>query len=65
MDQPHVENVLVDTGRNVTYRVLAYRTLSEDELVQAVRFYLAHKKGKRPPRKNSTIAIMTIIGIRD
>lgn len=61
MEQPHVRNVLIDSGSNITYEVMAYRSLTREEIFQAVAVYKS-QKGKKP-KKNATIRIMTIIGL--
>lgn len=60
MDMPHVCNVLHDQSKNIRYELMAYRKLSDAELVGYVRYYLAH--AKRKPKKNSCVRIVTIIG---
>jgi hypothetical protein len=63
MEMPNVCNVLHDSVKNIRYELMAYRTLSEAELVQHVRYYLANAKKK--PKKNSCVTIVTIIGFND
>lgn len=60
---PTVCNVLHDSTKNIRYELMAYRTLSEAELVQHVRYYITHAKKK--PKKNSRVRIITIIGFND
>lgn len=64
MEQPKVSNPIRDEERDITYNVVAYRKLSQEETVLAVRHYLAGKKSKKP-KKGSTITILTIIGYND
>jgi hypothetical protein len=61
MESPNVLNVLVDEARKIRYEVVAYRTLSQAELVQAVRVGLSMTK--RKPKKNSTIRFITMLGM--
>jgi hypothetical protein len=60
MDVPEVCNVLHDRSKNIRYELMAYRQLSQAELAQYVRHYLANTKKK--PKKNSCVRIVTIIG---
>jgi hypothetical protein len=64
MDVPHVRNIYEDTRHGVTYRVVAYRTLSRVEMLSAVREYLAHRNG-RMPRAGQEITIVTLLGRND
>ncbi len=64
MELPQVENILDDQDRNIRYVVRAYRKLSEQELVLAVRAFLSMQRGRRPKR-NTTYEIITVIGARD
>jgi hypothetical protein len=61
MEMPKVLNVLNDSERNIRYEVVAYRQLSERELLQAVRMAVSMMKKK--PKKNTTYTFQTIIGI--
>ena len=63
MDVPDVCNVLHDQTKNIRYELMAYRQLSEAEVVQYVRHYLANAKKK--PKKNSCVRIVTIIGFNE
>ena len=60
MEMPTVRTVLIDSGKNVRYEVVAYRELSQGETVMVVRNYLANAKKK--PKKDSSVVIHTIIG---
>ena len=62
MELPTIPHVLTDAPRNTRYVVLAYRQLSDSEVVAAVRFYLMHNKR---PKKNTELTITTTIGARD
>jgi len=61
MNQPNVRSTLFDPNTDVTYHVLAYRSLTRQELLQSVSAYLAQNKRKKPKPK-ATITIITVIG---
>lgn len=61
MDAPNIANELNDPANGVKYRVMAYRALSKQELMQAAAMYLRQKKGKKPKR-GSLVTIISIIG---
>jgi len=60
MDTPNIINKLIDHQDGVTYKVIAYRKLTEKELIFAVRHHLANRKGK--PKKGTIVTIYSIIG---
>ncbi len=62
MKMPDVCNELRDPTRQVVYRVIAYRTLTRQEMLTAVAMHRGQNKG-RPPKKNSTITIVTLFGV--
>jgi hypothetical protein len=64
MELPQVSNPIRDDGKNVTYNVIAYRKLSRNEIVQAVRYYHSQKKTKKL-KNGTTVKIVTIIGHND
>lgn len=64
-DLPAVKNVLVDEENDVRYEVLAYRALSEEELLFAVRYSLASGRPKRKPKCGSVVRLVTLIGHGD
>ncbi len=64
MEQPRVSNTIRDEENGVTYDVVAYRKLSREEIVHAIRHYRASKKAKKP-KKGTTVTIVTIIGYDD
>lgn len=64
MQQPDVRTSLHDPNTEVTYHVIAYRTLSRQELLQSVATYLSKNKRKRP-KPGSSVTIITIIGVND
>jgi hypothetical protein len=59
---PNVSNELRDPSNKVTYRVMAYRALSRQELLQSVGAYLRQSKRPKP---GTMVTILTIIGCRD
>lgn len=63
METPNILNVLNDPNKNIRYEVVAYRTLSSDELVSAVRVALSMMKKK--PKRNSTYRFFSVIGHGD
>jgi len=56
---PNVSNLLKDEENQIVYEVLAYCKLTKEEMKQAVRSFLAKKKGTVKPGKRYTI--MTVI----
>lgn len=63
MEMPNVVSEIKDPAKGVTYRVIAYRTLTRPELVQCVQQYQsqpAKKRGKLQP--GAVVTISTIIG---
>ena len=63
MEAPNVLNVLTDPQKNIRYEVMAYRALSEQELLQAVRIAVSMMKKK--PKKNTKYTFITVIGHND
>lgn len=64
MEPPLIETTLNDQDHNTRYIVRAYRELSRQELLEAVRAFLSMKRG-RHPKRNTTYEIFTTIGVRD
>lgn len=62
MEMPNVRNTLRDEARNVTFHVMAYRTLTPGEMLQSVRQWFAQRKGRRAAPKNQIITIFTLWG---
>ena len=60
VQMPNVKTRLRDTDRNILYTVYAYRELTQAEMVQAVRHYLATQKKK--PKPGTEVKIITIHG---
>ena len=65
INMPNVENIIVDPEKNITYRIMAYRTLAREEKVAAVRVFLANLPKTKRPKKNQDITFVTTIGSRD
>jgi hypothetical protein len=63
VEGPNVLSVAVDGERGIRYEVQAYRTLTQEELLLAVRYYLSHSRKK--PKKGSVVRIVSIIGVND
>lgn len=61
MQLPNVSNILKDPENDVTYDVIAYRKLSRNEIIQAIRYYHSQKKTKKL-KKGTSVKIITIIG---
>jgi hypothetical protein len=61
---PNVRNVMLDKGRGVRYEILAYRKLTQEEMLEAVvsLWRQLRKKRLKLPKKGQTIIIETIIG---
>lgn len=57
-----VKNSYYDGLNNVTYLVMAYREMSDDELLAMQDAYL--RRSPRP-EKNSTVIIQSRLGIHD
>ena len=62
MQIPNKKTVLRDDEKKITYEVLAYRLLGEQEMVSTVRFYLASLKKNKRPKSGQTVTITTSIG---
>lgn len=58
---PNISNVAKDEKQNITFNVIAYRKLTEDELRQSIRYFRSTKEGRRI-KKNTTYTIVSIIG---
>ncbi len=62
MEMPNVRSTLIDSESNVTYHVMAYRSLTREEMVLSVRQYWAQKKRSRKIKPGTEITIISIIG---
>lgn len=61
---PNVMTTLKKPDSNFEFRVLAYRTLSEKELISVLKCWMKQTKHKTIP-KNQVITYQTIIGFDD
>jgi hypothetical protein len=59
MPAPTFPFKIIDASRNITYIVLAYCPLTEDE---AIRLLSAYLMSNRRPKKNRTVTIYTVYG---
>ena len=64
MKKPDILSTLYDAKHNMTYRVLAFRELTELEMVQTVTLYLSQPKILRrgKPEKNKTVTTNSLLG---
>jgi hypothetical protein len=63
MKKPNILSALYDAEHNMTYHVLAYRKLSELEMVETVKLYLSqpkivHRKTRERDKTVTTCALM-------
>lgn len=63
MEFPTVETTKLDRTTGVTYTVLAYRRVTDQEFLEAMAAYLARRKTK--PKRGQHIKVLTIIGAGD
>jgi len=59
MKSPDIVTTLKDQERGITYHVVAFRALSRQELLTAVRYYLSTVK--KNPKRGTVIRIITVI----
>jgi hypothetical protein len=64
MEQPNIISTLVDQQKKITYEIVAYRKLTKEELILAVRHFYAQKK-KPKVKPGQKITIISIIGYND
>ena len=57
---PNVKNTATDQQTGVTYNIMAYRTLTREEIVLAIRHALSQQK---KPKRGTTLTIITTIGL--
>jgi hypothetical protein len=64
MKKPSILSVLHDAEHNMTYHVLAYRKLSELEMVQTVKLYLSQPKilKLKARERNKTVTTNALMG---
>ena len=60
MEQPSVVTTVDDPSSGVTYRVLAYRKLSREELLFAIASYNGRRK--RHHKRGTVVTVVSIIG---
>jgi predicted membrane chloride channel (bestrophin family) len=58
---PNVRNTIRDEARNLTFHILAYRTLRPAEMILMVRQWAAQQR-RRKMLKNQQITILTTFG---
>lgn len=61
--QPHVRNQYIIKEIDVIFTIMAYRTLTEREILTAVAMYQRSVK-KWPPKKGSRITFISPLGPR-
>jgi hypothetical protein len=64
MKTPDIRSTLYDAEHNMTYHVVAFRKLSELEMVQTVQLYLSQPKilRRRTPERNKTVTTVALMG---
>lgn len=65
MKPPEILTSFKDPVTEITWHVAAYRKLSTEEAVRAVRNYFLTHKVKKKPVKGKSYRIDTLIGARD
>lgn len=63
MNQPDRCTTLFDENIRVTYQIMAYRKLSEQEAMQTVTFYLQNTQHRKRTEGQSVVTIQTEIGM--
>lgn len=64
MQMPNIISTIKDADKKITYQVIAYRSLTREELILSVRQFWAQRN--RPKVKpGSTIKIISTIGFRN
>ncbi|AGX88285.1 hypothetical protein Cenrod_2218 [Candidatus Symbiobacter mobilis CR] len=61
MEAPTISNIIKSPEKNITYNILAYKTLSRQEIVSAVQNFNSQNKRKRI-EPGTIITILTTIG---
>ena len=64
MKTPDILSTLYDAEHNMTYRVFAFRKLTDLEMVQTVKLYLSQPKvlGRSTREKNKTVTTSSLLG---
>lgn len=55
---PNVANIFIDPDNDITFKVMAYRKLSKQELIQAVNM---HASRRAKPARGTTVTIFSVI----
>jgi hypothetical protein len=64
MQLPNVDNFIKDSQQGVTYNICAYRKLSQDEMMRAMRIFIQQQEGRRPAR-GAVVKIFSLAGLDD
>ncbi|UQZ90720.1 hypothetical protein C4J81_16515 [Deltaproteobacteria bacterium Smac51] len=62
---PTVENKFIDPENRITYRVMAYRRLTRQELLLSVGIFHQKRDKRRKLKPGTIIEIISLIGLRD
>ncbi|MEJ0089081.1 MAG: hypothetical protein WDM80_04925 [Limisphaerales bacterium] len=64
MKKPTILSIFHDADRNMTYRVFAFRALTELEMVEAVKLYSSQPKIQKlkAPERNKTVTTDSLMG---
>ena len=64
MKKPDIRSTLRDEKHNMTYHVVAYRTLSESEMIETVKLYLAQPRilRRKSHERNKTVTTNALLG---
>lgn len=61
MEMPNVLHEAWNSEHNIRYVVRAYRQLSREEVVQAIRYTLSQTPKRKRPKPGQTLEITTMI----
>lgn len=59
MEIPSIEHEVIDKGLGVTFKVMAYRKLTDEEAVQFVRAWWTNARKKDRPKRGESLTIYT------
>jgi len=64
MKKPHILSTHYDAEHNMTYRVFAFRKLTDLEMIATVKLYLSQPRilNRRAPEKNKTVTTDSLLG---
>jgi hypothetical protein len=64
MKKPDIRSTLRNEEHNMTYHVVAYRKLSELEMVETVKLYLAQPRilRRKTHERNKTVTTSSLLG---